>query len=281
MIDVRYKPRWLPQISAPYTYVLNKLKDEGIDYRKIKVPANEYKPLQGLVSLEKISDISNDKIMPIWSAMNKEVLDGHHRYGKALSKESPLSSFQIMLNAKDAARVLNKIQDIWEYENQMEIEEVVAQDLINMANEPDAGVSTSEFLGALEAEMKDDDKEILHDDVINSKKKKIKAYRKSPLNEKSRVGNFFSLKPQDGYKAYDIEFDNLLDTNDMNVNYHGEGNPVMVLTRTWFPNINFDKVAKKYDVTPESIMNRAISEKARQMGYDGIKYGDIMVQGLD
>jgi len=28
-------------------------------------------------------------------------------------------------------------------------------------------------------------------------------------------------------------------------------------------------------------MNRAISEKARQMGYDGIKYSDIMVQGLD
>lgn len=281
MIDLRYKPKWLPQVSAPYTYVLNKLKDEGVEYRKIKAPANEFRPLQGLVSLEKISDIAPDKIKPAWCSKDKDILDGHHRYGKALAHELPLSAFQIMLNANDGARILNKIQDMWEYDGQMDIEEVVAQDVLNMANEPDSGVSTSEFLSTLESEMKDG-QEILHDDgAINSKKKKIKAYRKSPINEKSKVGNFFALKPDDGHKEYSIEFENLLDTDDMEVNYHRQGNPVIVLSKHWFPHIDFDKVAEKYGVTSESIMNRAVSEKARQMGYDGIKYGDIMVQGLD
>jgi len=284
MIDLRYKPKWLPQISAPFTYVLNKLNDDGIGYRKIKLPASEFKPLQGLVSLEKISDIADDNIQPSWCANDNSVLDGHHRLGKAIAKQKPFTAFQVNLNVKDAARVLNKIQDIWEYENQTGIEEVVAQDQINAMNEPDSGVSTSEFLAALESEMMgdDDDRGYLHDDsVINTKKRKIKAYRKKPITEKSKVGNFFALKPDNGYKAYDIEFDNLLDTDDMKISFHREPNPVAVLARYWFPNVDFKKVGEKYGVAPESIMNRAISEKARQMGYDGIKYSDIMVQGLD
>ena len=31
----------------------------------------------------------------------------------------------------------------------------------------------------------------------------------------------------------------------------------------------------------ESIINSDVEEKAKEMGYDGIKYGDIMVQGLN
>ena len=126
-----------------------------------------------------------------------------------------------------------------------------------------------------------DGQEILHDDSFSSKKKKLKAYRKKPITEKSRVGNFFALKPDEGYKTYEIEFDNLLETDEMKISFHKEPNPVAVLGRYWFPNVDFKKIGDKYGVAPDSIMNRAITEKARQMGYDGIKYADIMVQGLE
>jgi len=72
----------------------------------------------------------------------------------------------------------------------------------------------------------------------------------------------------------------LLDTNELGLTFNNNKSPVEVLCKNWFPNIDFDKIAQNYDVKPESIMNRAVAEKARKLGHDGIKYGDIMVQGL-
>jgi trans-2-enoyl-CoA reductase len=77
-----------------------------------------------------------------------------------------------------------------------------------------------------------------------------------------------------------MEFNNILDTDDIGVILHPDSSPANSLAKSWFPNIEFDKVAKKYNVRPDSIMNRAVSEKARKLGYDGIKYGDVLIQGF-
>ena len=41
MIDMRYKPRFLPQISAPYDIILEKLDEEEVDYNLIEIDPNE------------------------------------------------------------------------------------------------------------------------------------------------------------------------------------------------------------------------------------------------
>jgi len=277
MINMRYKPYHLPQVSAPYIYVLDKLKEEGVDYKLGKIDPNLAEPMQGLVSLEKISDIDPTNIKPVWLSQEPKVIDGHHRYGAALTHGVNLPYLQIMLPSSDAARVLNKIQDIYEYETKIKVEEVVAQDQINNLNEP----QTVDYLSALEAEMKDD-QEILHsgsEEKVGRKKRKIYAYRNKPINENSPIGNFFSVKPIEGHTKYEIEFDNLLETDKIGIHANGQ-NPIELLANAWFPNIKFDKIAKKYDVEEKQLMHKAIAIKAMKMGYDGIKYGDIILQGL-
>jgi len=245
MINMRYKPYHLPQVSAPYIYTLNKLKDEGVKFKMGKIDPNGVQPMQGLVSLEKISTIDPTNIKPVWLSQEPKVVDGHHRYGAALTHEVPLPYIQIMLPSMDAARMLNKIQDIYEYESKMKVEEVVAQDQINNLNEPEM----ADFLSALEAEMKDD-QEILHsgsEEKVGRKKRKIFAFRNEPINENSPIGNFFSVKPVEGHTKYEIEFENLLETDKIGIHAKGQ-NPIKLLADAWFPNIKFDKVAKKYDV---------------------------------
>lgn len=278
MIDLRFKPPWLPQVNAPFTYTLGMLDNEGIDYKYMQADPEELFPSQGIVAQDKISEIDIDNMKPIWISKDNKILDGHHRYVAALSRNLPIKCIKVMLSQKDAIRILNKIQDIFEYENQEEMMEVVAQDQLNLMNDADSGVSTSEFLATLESYEKEgeDEKEILHD----AKTKKVSGYRKKDINEKSSVGNFFSLKECEGYNKYDMEFDNLLDTNDMDLVFKNNMSPVAVLCFKWFPNIDFEKIAAENNVKPESIINRAVAEKAKKMGYDGIKYGDIMVQGF-
>ena len=283
MIDTRYKPPHLPQMNAPFIYVLDKLEKDGVEYNIKKSHPSDLIPSQGIVALDKISSIDMKNIKPIWTAMNNEILDGHHRYGAALSHDIPLRHVQIMLNAKDAVRVLNKIQDIFEYEQQSNIEEVVSQNIFNTRNGADSGISDSEFLATLEGALDDDKREILHsgdEGVVGKKKKMIIGYRRTPIVDNSKIGNFFTLEPIEGYKKYEIEFDNLLDTNDMDAIFQKGISPVFILAKKWFPNIEFDKIGKKYKINSDALINRAVAEKALVMGYDGIKYGDIIIQGL-
>ena len=286
MIDVRYKPMWLPQVNAPFNYTLDMLDKEGVEYKYRQIDPEELIPSQGIVAQDKVSEIDVDNIQPIWISKENQILDGHHRYVAALSREIPIKVLQIMLSQKDAIRILNKIQDIFEYENQENVMEVVAQDQINGMNDINSSdIDGGTFLDELSPDFDhddDDEREIIHDVVSKKgKSKKMTGYRKNPINEKSIAGNFFSTKPVDNYKKYDIEFDSMLDTNDMGITFKNDMNPVSILANNWFPNIDFEKLAKKFEVNVNSIINRAVAEKAKKMGYDGIKYGDIMVQGLN
>lgn len=267
MIDMRYKPKHLPQMNAPFSIVTEMLQEEGIGFKLVKVNPKQLKPSQGIIFAEKVSEMNPKQLKPIWISKEFNILDGHHRYGSALSHELPLiKAIQIDLPARDASRILCRIQDIYEYESQRKMEEVVAQDQINAMQEPD-------FLEELQ-------KDIAETKAIKTKKKKVKGYRKNELKENSKIGNFFSPKKIDGYHEYDMEFSNILDTDDLGIILHPTSSPTGVLAKSWFPNIEFEKVAKKYNVKPDSIMNRAVSEKARKLGYDGIKYGDVLIQGF-
>jgi len=281
MVTLQMKPKYLPQVNAPYKHVLKALEEDGIKYLIQDVNPKSLKPSQGIVSLDKISEIDENNMKPYWVSDDNTVLDGHHRHGKALSHEMPkVKIIKIKLPTKDAIRVLNKIQDIFEYNTSKETlqTEVVAQDVLNSEKD-------SDFMGFLESQLLDDPtQEILHSgvEIVDTKKnkKKVSAYRKNDLSEESEAGNFFAVKPIDGYMKYDIEFENLLDTNDFGLTFNNEEPPTKKLAAVWFPNMDFTALAQKLGGDETKIINRAVSEKARKMGFDGIKYGDIIIQGL-
>jgi len=272
---MRYKPRFLPQVSAPFDIVLQKLDEEGVDYEIVEIDPNELEPSQGVTFSDEVGKVNVDDMNPIWMANENKVLDGHHRMIRSLLDDKKMKAVHVKLNERDAARVLNKIQDIYEYEQAQNMEEIVNNDVNNEFNSVDSGVSQSEFLASLE-----ENNAGIQAEKPSPNQQSIVGYRKEPIKENSVVGNFFTLNPVDGYDKYQIDFDNLLDTNALGVTYKSSQQPVDILSKIWFPHVNFEKLAEQYQTTPDNLKNKAIAEKAMQMGYDGIKHGDTLIQGL-
>lgn len=276
MIDMRYKPRFLPQISAPYDIILEKLDEEEVDYNLIEIDPNELEPSQGITFSDDVEGVSLDDMNPIWLSSDNKILDGHHRWVKAMQSGTPIKAIKIELGDKDACRLLNKIEDIFEYEQAHNVEEVVNNDVINDENDINNDYTDrSEFLSSLE-----EDNAEVQAEKPSVNPQSIVAYRKEPIKENSVVGNFFTLEPLNGFSKYQIDFENLLDTNALGVTYKDSQQPVDIIAKIWFPHVNFEKVAEKYNTDVLNLKNKAIAEKAMKMGYDGIKYGDKLIQGL-
>jgi len=275
MIDMRHKPYFLPQVSAPVDLVVKKLDEEDVNYDYIQADPNELKASQGFTFSDDVGKAKPDDKKPIWLDEDMNVLDGHHRWVRALLDNTPITAVKIAMGFKDACRLLNKIQDVYDYEEQQRMEEVVAQDVINANNQANGGVSYSEFLNNLE-----ENNVGIQEENSGKNDKVIIGYRREPIKENSAIGNFFTLNPIDGFSKYEIDFENLLDTNDLGIQYKDSQVPAEVLAKVWFPNINFEKLSEEYKIPSLNLKNKAIAEKAQKMGYDGIKYGDTLIQGL-
>lgn len=278
MISMRHKPFFLPQVNASVDSVVKKLEDDDVDYDYIQIKPEELKNLnvsQGFVFSDDVETAEIDDMNPIWLSKEDTICDGHHRYIRAMTDNVPLTAIRIDLEFKDACRLLNKIQDIHEYEEQLKMEEVVAQDAINAENEKNSNGSYSIFLNNLE-----EDNNLIQKEKPSKNDKTIIAYRREPIKENSIIGNFFTLTPTKGYSKYEIDFENLLDTNSMGIQYKDSQVPAEVLAKAWFPNINFEKLSEEYDTPSINLKNKAIAEKAHALGYDGIKYGNTLIQGL-
>lgn len=267
---MRYKPRFLPQVSAPYNIVLEKLDEEGVGYRLVEVDPNDLTPTQGVTFSDDVGNVILDDVTPIYIDEKLNILDGHHRFVRALLDGAPLKAVMIELNSKDGSRVLNKIQDIYEYEQMRGLEEVEMQDAINYYQGDD-----EQFLTSLE-----EDNTAIQVDKPGVNQQKLIAYRKEPIKENSTVGNFFVLNPMEGFDKYEIEFDNLLDTDALGVMYKDSQEPVDILAKIWFPHVNFEEISKQYNTPSINLKGKAVAEKATKMGFDGIKYGDKLIQGL-
>lgn len=280
MIDMRYKPPHLPQVNMPYQEVLEKLDDEDIEYSLQKIEPNELESSQGIVFSDEVSGIELNDNNPIWVAGGNKVIDGHHRWIKSIQDNKPILCVVIDLHDRDACRLLNKIQDINDYEKNLNIEELLSvhrsindKNSIESDNDAIESNDNDDFLSLIE------DTNIQDDDYIGNNKI-LFAYRKEPVKEESVVGNFFSLTPIDGYSKYEIEFDNLLDTSEIGIVYKDSQNPIDILAKTWFPHINFEKIGEEFNLTTDKLKMKAVSEKAKKLGFDGIKYNDKIIQGL-
>ena len=268
------KSKQLPNIKIPYTEVVEELSRNGIHHKLISIDPNALKPIHSIL-VGGINESDEDNDEPIYISDDHSVLDGHYKLANALMKKKPyIKAVKLFLNVDDASNILNNIQNFSEYRGKKELEEVEAQDYINSENETDTGSSYDEFLGSL------DDKSMIKDkapyNLLEKKGEKIVGYRNSPINEKSNVGNFFLLEPQEGFNKYEIEFDNLLDFSDLKSKYD---NPLEYLANIWFPHIDFNELSVKYGIPSINLINKAIADKAIKMGFDGILYGN-MVQAL-
>lgn len=270
------RPYHLPQLNAPYEHVLEKLYEEGVNYKLIEITPSEddgIVPSQNFVFSDEVGDCNIDDKNPIWLANKDEsmtICDGHHRYFKGMNTQKPIKAVHINMDIMDACRLLNKIQDIYDYEKSRELEEVEVQDTINTY-----GADENQFLKSLE---EDNANVQLEKPSINQQS--IIAYRKDPIKENSVVGNFFTLNPVKGFSKYQIDFNNLLDTNSLGITYKDSQEPAEILSKIWFPHVNFEQLSKEYNIPVVNLKNKAITEKAMKMGFDGIKYGDTLIQGL-
>lgn len=266
------RPYHLPQLSMDYSIVLEKLDDENINYETIELHPSENDNIessQNIVYSDEITGVDLDDSKPIWIADNK-ICDGHHRYFKAMFENKPIIAIKLDIGFMDACRILNKIQDIYEYEQSQGLEEVQVQDTINFYQDDE-----NQFLNSLE-----EDNIALQTETPSKNQKTIVGYRKNPIKENSVVGNFFTLKPVEGYDKYEIDFENLMDTNSLGVTYKDGQDPVDILAKSWFPNINFEKLSSEHSTDAINIKTKAVAEKAMKMGFDGIKYGNSIIQGL-
>ena len=275
MLKNNGRPYFLPQVRSELTEIFKRLTEEGIDFELVQVDPNILTPSQGIVFSDEIKSDPSCESNPIWISEDNNVVDGHHRWCGSIFTGTPIFAVKIKLNFKDACRVLNKIQDILNYEELQQLESV-ANDYSNEMNSNNNNPQ-NEFLSTLESDNSSID--------VNTEKGEVKpevvvGYRKAPLLDGSIVGNFFSLEPIQGYDKYEIEFDNLLSTNDLGIDYKSGQVPTDVLVKAWFPHINFEKLAKEYGVDVNNLKNKAIAHKAMSHGFDGIKYGDTLIQGL-
>lgn len=184
-----------------------------------------------------------------------------------------MMAVMVKLSFNDACRVLNKIQDIYDYEISRQLEEVEMGSAINYYGDDEN--QRSDFLSNLE-----EDNNNVQTETPNVNQQTIIAYRKEPIKENSVIGNFFTLVPANGYSKYEIEFSNLLDTDSLGIAYKDGQHPVDILAKIWFPHVNFEGLGKNYNMPSANIKNKAIAEKAMSLGYDGIKYGETLIQGL-
>lgn len=278
MIMMKHKPSFLPQISAPYTEVINQLDDEDVDYKMVDIDPNKLNPTQGLVFANEIPTGEIDNENPIWISKDNDVADGHHRMVKGIIDNNPtIRAIQIDMEIKDLCRLLNKIQDIYDYSQKLKLEETTANDYINDYNSPNSDQTETNDILPLNKFLHQIEED---NELEKGEAKTVIGYRKDPIKENSVVGNFFFLKPIEGFTQYEIDFENLLDTNDFGIQYKDSQNPIDILAKAWFPHMNFKLLAEKYNISEDKIKNKTIAEKAKSLGFDGIKYGDSFLQGL-
>ena len=249
------------QISTPYNIMIDGLNNNNIQYNEMDINPNVLKQTKPYIVSKYSNNTINDKKNPIWVDKDLNILDGHYKWVNGLSNNSMVYIIKLNLDFLDSCKILNKIQDIFEYKELQNLEEIVSQDTINFYQDDD-----TQFLNSLESSNMEYDK----NPIV------LYGYRKKPIKENSQNGNFFLSSPIDGFDKYQIEFDNLFDMDNNGISYKNGQNLVDILSKFWFPNVNFKELNKESNINSDRIKERAIILKAKSLGFDGIKLNNII-----
>jgi hypothetical protein len=256
-----YRPKSLPQISAPFSYVAHQLNDIGQPYELLGANLDSINPSQAFVDSDTVNHFhdqlkNGEEIKTVWLDKDNNMIDGHQRYAAhSLNKNTHIPSVRLMCDKDTAIQLLNDIQSKFENENNSDIINAIFEDRDSSMYTPEKQLPT--------------------------KKESVKAFRKQPIINKSISGNFFSLVEIPNSKPYEIAFDALLDADQVNPSIKKEKNPVAALAQAWFPDLNFQEYAPKFGMTLDNFINTIVAEKARTKGIDAIVYGEKLLQSID
>lgn len=256
-----YKPKSLPQISAPFSYVAHHLNDMGQPYELVGANVDSINPSQAFIDSDIVHDLidkmkNGEELKAIWLDKDNNALDGHHRHAAyTMNKNSHVPCVRLNCDKETAIKILNQIQSKYDGEN------------------------NSDFINTL---MEDQDTSMyVPEKTLETSKETIKAFRKKPITQRCISGNFFSLKEIPGYTPYEIELESVLNTDDIDPKIKKDKNPVAALAQVWFPNLNFEEKAKDMEMKLDDFINTIVAEKARTKKIDGILYGDKLLQTID
>lgn len=264
-VDTSIKPIWLPQMKADKGFVLKELDNMGVKYSITAKKPSELKPQQKSINTETVdyfnSQIdSKQPIDPIYVSQNDDVLDGHNRLFSY--KNNPMVDnivcIKIMLDVADAARVLNKVQDKFDWEQGLNNDGINVQAPVSV-NEP-VIIETKE-------------------EPVKNKKQMV-LYRESPIKTGSKTGNFFLEKKNDKYKLENtIVFENLYEISDEDLT--NSSSPIDHVMEKFGIDSNMVKEdSAKNGIKESDYKLRKIAEVGKEKGYDGIKYGSKYIQAL-
>jgi hypothetical protein len=127
----RVHPAHLPQVSAPFTFIVDNLNDMNINYKLVKVQASRLKPMQDDVQFDLVNKLSGkwkngEDFDPIFISDDNYICDGHHRAASKISaegKDAKIKAIKILKPHNELPHLLGRIQDRWdiseEYEKEM------------------------------------------------------------------------------------------------------------------------------------------------------------------
>lgn len=295
----KQKDIWLPQVSAPVDYITKELSENGIKHNLVDVKPKELIPLQKNVSRSKVIEYKkkideNQEVLPIAISDDNEILDGHHRCYAFMQDPSinTVKCLKIYMDFKDCARILNQIQDKFDFINGNLMDDDVLSFSTytepNFITNPKSNTSpimntssdvNTETIKPITdvAEELSLEEELMDYNNVRNNKKTLLLYKNKPLDQKARTGDFLNQTKERGHKhEYNIDFDNLFEIEDNEISRYKS--PIDCILEKWFNGMNLKEESVKNLMTQEVYAYRIINEKAKKMGYDGIKYGDKLVQ---
>jgi hypothetical protein len=269
------KPMWLPQMKCGIAYVKNELEKQGLKHGLVKVSPKELMPLQPNVKKSKMEYFkemvdNNQPLEPIYVSDDNHILDGHHRAYAFMNdpQVTAVVCLKLYMDSKDAARVLNKIQDKYDFETNFDPE---SDDILNFDKFTKNSPEYSNFDVDKDGAIKEED-EIMDFSAVKNNPKTLTCYKSQPINTKAKTGDFLVTEKKKNFNhKYDINFDNLLEIKDEELQNYAS--PIDYIVEKWFAGVNMKEESVKKALTQETHTYREINEKAKKMGYDGIKYG--------
>jgi len=262
ILNRKLKPMWLPQMNAPYDYIVKNLDKNGVDWKEEHVKSSSITPTQDITTSDAVNFFSNklnnnEKIDPVYISSNNEILDGHHRFAAYLNPshaDKKIRCIKIMLGNQDSARILNKIQDVYD----ATVGNNGQQN--NVENPQD-----------INGRMDGIDKLTTYEENY-----KCIGYRVGDVVNNSMSGNFFDLEKKDAHeKKFSIELTKVIIFNDDKLNLKL---PTETFMMAIYPNNNLMEDAKKVNMDYAKFLNRAAVQYAKSKHCEGILYCGKILQ---
>jgi len=288
------------QISAPFNNIIQGLSNDDINYELLRMNPAKLNPTKTHILGDEIKEFPENKV--IYADQDNKILDGHKHFRNSIALNKPeVYVIRLRLPFDESRNILEKQQMLWDEKQknninnnqepftqniqEPKVNEVIGQDSLNMINDKsydDEAFNDDREQNDISYTSTNDDKnkDEPYVDTLTPRGKNpqtITGYRDKAINENSPIGNFFLLKPVEGFSKYEIDLDNLLDVSDYELD---ENKPFEELAYLWFPHIDFEKIGKEKDVDVENIYKRCISQRLQELGFDGIKYNDDLLQCL-